>query len=230
MSCRPPARRVGPFRPEDGLTTGEQDSWPYTRPTREAVRQTTCEGVRGHYSSPRPSPKASSRLPRSSTSSVGQPARSEAGSGCGPRWWPWSAPPGSCRSRTSWSGGGSLDPSPTEPSHAAEGLSAQRRLDGGCTTPHPPRLLVAHRRMHHQPPRLPLDNRRRGPAALARRCHPHRSIRPSSLWAVSLRRSGDGPGGTQLEVFPAVRPPRRSQPGSRSSGRTRSQAPAVCGA
>src|SRR5215211_6667600 len=30
MSCHPPARQVGPFRPEDGLTTGEQNSWPYT--------------------------------------------------------------------------------------------------------------------------------------------------------------------------------------------------------
>jgi hypothetical protein len=30
MSCHPPAQRVGPFRPEDGLTTDQQDSWPYT--------------------------------------------------------------------------------------------------------------------------------------------------------------------------------------------------------
>jgi predicted transposase YbfD/YdcC len=30
MSCHPPARQVGPFRPEDGLTTGEQNSWPST--------------------------------------------------------------------------------------------------------------------------------------------------------------------------------------------------------
>src|SRR5512133_287547 len=29
MSCHPPARQVGPFRPEDGLTTGEQERSPY---------------------------------------------------------------------------------------------------------------------------------------------------------------------------------------------------------
>jgi hypothetical protein len=58
--------------------------------------------------------KASSSWRRSSTSSGGQPARSEDRSGCGPRWWPSSAPPGSSQSPTSSSGGDNLDRSPND--------------------------------------------------------------------------------------------------------------------
>src|SRR5512133_1437926 len=48
MSCHPPARQVGPFRPEDGPHDRQTGRLALCRPTREAVRPTTCEGVRGH--------------------------------------------------------------------------------------------------------------------------------------------------------------------------------------
>jgi hypothetical protein len=64
-----------------------------------------------------------------STSSVGQQARSAGRSGCGPRWWLSSALPGSCRSRTSCSGGGSLDRSPTDPICCRRGLERREASD-----------------------------------------------------------------------------------------------------
>jgi hypothetical protein len=79
----------------------------------------------------RPLLKASSSLRRSLTSSGGQPAKSEARSGCGSRCWPSSAPPGSCQSHTSSLGGASLAPSRLIRSLARAGWSAERRPSDG---------------------------------------------------------------------------------------------------
>ena len=53
------------------------------------------------------------RVRRRSISSADRQARSGAGNRCGPQSWHWSAPPESCRTRTSSSGNvGSHDPTP----------------------------------------------------------------------------------------------------------------------
>jgi hypothetical protein len=56
-------------------------------------------------------------------------------SGCGPPWWPWSTPLGSCRSHTSSSGGGNRGRYPAD-MHAAREMTASIVYDTGLSVAH----------------------------------------------------------------------------------------------
>jgi hypothetical protein len=97
------------FLPVIGSTTRTSECHPARQ---KACTQISAGGSAGGSSS-LPLPTAPSGWRRRSISSTDRQARSGTGNGCAPQPSHWSAPPESCRSHTSSSGGvGSPDPTP----------------------------------------------------------------------------------------------------------------------